>query len=163
MKQTFGILVVNRPTVLNHIAGLISRRGYNIISIAAGACEDPRLTRITLVVDCEEENVDQIRKQLVKLVDTVYVADLTKTKSIERELALIKVKAEAKDRSAIVDIANIFGAKIVSAHTATMVIETSGSPETIDALIVLMEERGILEITRTGVIVMAREEELTKC
>jgi acetolactate synthase-1/3 small subunit len=163
MKQTFGILVVNRPTVLNHIASLISRRGYNIMSIAAGTCEDPRLTRITLVVDCEEENVDQIRKQLSKLVDTVHVADLTKTPAIERELALIKVRAEAKDRSALVDIANIFKAKIVSAHTSTMVIETSGNPETIDALIVLMEEHGILEITRTGVIAMTREEELTEC
>ena len=115
------------------------------------------------MVDCEEENVNQIRKQLSKLVDTVHVADLTKTQSIERELALIKVKAQAKDRSAVVDIANIFKAKIVSAHTSTMVIETSGSPETIDALIVLMQEHGILEITRTGVIAMAREEELTDC
>ncbi len=160
MKQTFGILVVNRPTVLNHIAGLISRRGYNIVSIAAGASEDPRLTRITLVFDCEEESVSQIRKQLNKLVDTVNIADLTQTEAIERELALIKVKAEAHNRSALVDIANIFKAKIVSASKTSMVLETSGTPDRIDALIVLMEEHGILEITRTGLIAMAREEAL---
>lgn len=163
MKQTFGILVVNRPTVLNHIASLISRRGYNIASIAAGACEDPRLTRITLVMDCEEENVEQIKKQLSKLVDTVHVADLTRAEPIEREMALIRVKSGAHNRSALVDIANIFKAKIVSAHKSTMVIETSGTPEAIDALIALVEEHGIDEITRTGVIAMAREEDITAC
>lgn len=163
MKQTFGILVVNRPTVLNHIASLVARRGYNITSIAAGACEDPRLTRITLVLDCEEDSVSQVKKQLSKLVDTIHVADLTSTDSIERELALIRVKATAENRSSLVDIVNIFKAHIISAHTSTMVIETYGSPESIDALIVLVEEHGILEVTRTGVIAMAREEDIKEC
>lgn len=163
MKQTLGLLVVNRPTVLNHIAGLISRRGYNILSIAAGACEDPRLTRITLVIDCDPETIGQVKQQLAKLVDTVHVADLGRPDTIVRELAMIKVEADAKNRSALVDLANIFKAKIVSASRKTMLLVVSGTPESIDALVVLMEEYRILEITRTGVIAMAREEEITEC
>lgn len=159
MQHTLVMLVVNRPTVLNHIASLVSRRGYNITSIAAGSCEDPRMTRITLVVDSDPEGIVQVQKQLEKLVDTVSVANVTGSEPVVRELALIKVRADAAHRSAIVDIANIFRAKIEDVHRESMVLELSGTPEKINALILLLEDQGIIEITRTGLVAMARGEE----
>ncbi len=159
MQHTLVMLVVNRPTVLNHIASLVSRRGYNITSIAAGSCEDPRMTRITLVVDSDPEGIVQVQKQLEKLVDTVSVANVTGIEPVVRELALIKVRADAAHRSAIVDIATIFRAKIEDVHRESMVLELSGTPEKINALILLLEDQGIIEITRTGLVAMARGEE----
>lgn len=159
MQHTLALLVVNRPTVLNHIASLVSRRGYNITSIAAGSCEDPQKTRITLVVETDEETIDQIQKQLEKLVDVVSINNLTERNPIVRELALIKVKASAQHRSAIVDIANIFNAKIEDVHRESMVMELSGNPEKINALICLLEDQGIIEVTRTGLVALARGED----
>jgi len=159
MQHTLVMLVVNRPTVLNHIASLVSRRGYNITSIAAGSCEDPRMTRLTLVVDSDPEGIVQVQKQLEKLVDTVSVVNVTGIEPVVRELALIKVRADAVHRSAIVDIANIFRAKIEDVHRESMVLELSGTPEKINALILLLEDQGIIEITRTGLVAMARGEE----
>ncbi len=162
MKHTLALLVVNRPTVLSHIAGLISRRAFNIDSIAAGPTEDPKVTRITLVVECEPDEIEQVIKQLAKLVDVIKITNLTATKSINRELALIKVLAAAERRTDIVDIVNIFRAKIVDINRETMVIELTGETDKIDALLEVLQEHGIIEIVRTGKIALGRGPEAAR-
>lgn len=162
MKHILALLVVDRPTVLSHVSGLISRRAYNIVSIAAGPTEQRGVTRITLVVDCEDDQVDQVINQLAKLVDVIKVVDLTKERSINRELALIKVKAEPERRSHIVDIVNIFRAHIVDVNRETMVIELTGETDKIDALCDVLQEHGIIEIVRTGLIAVSRGPEPVK-
>ncbi len=134
MKHTLAVLVENRPGVLTHISGLISRRAFNIESIAAGYTEEADTTRITIVVEGDEIALEQVVNQLSKLIDVIKIIDLTATDSIHRELALIKVKASAETRSHIVDIVDIFRAKIVDVNRETMVIELSGEEPKIDAL-----------------------------
>ncbi|HHU32048.1 MAG: acetolactate synthase small subunit [Zhaonellaceae bacterium] len=162
MLHTLALLVVNRPTVLTNIASLISRRAYNIESIAAGPTEDANVTRITLVVDCEDEEIDQVIKQCAKLVDVIHVSNLTKIPSITRELAMIKVRAAKELRTDIVDICNIFRANIVDVNRETMVIELTGETDKIDALCQVLQEHGIIEIVRTGKISMSRGPEAVK-
>jgi len=161
MQHTLALLVVNRPTVLSHISGLISRRAYNIESIAAGPTEDPAVTRITLVVECEEGEIEQVIRQLSKLVDVIQIQDLTSIRSISREMAMIKVKA-AERRTDIVDIVNIFRAHVVDVTRETMVIELTGESEKIDALCDVLQEHGIIEIVRTGKIALSRGPEAVK-
>jgi len=157
MKYTLAVLVENRPGVLTHISGLISRRAFNIESIAAGSTEEPDLTRITLVVAAEnEDELEQVVNQLSKLVDVIKIIDLTKVDSINRDLALIKVRALPENRSDIVDIVDIFRAKIVDVHPETMVIELTGEEEKIDALCEVLKDHGIIEIVRTGKIALSR-------
>lgn len=162
MRHTLALLVVNRPTVLSHIAGLISRRAFNIVSIAAGPTEDEKVTRITLVVECEPEEIEQVIKQLAKLVDVIKMTNLTSNKSITRELAMIKVRAVADKRTDIVDIVNIFRAKIVDVNRETMVIELTGETDKIDALLEVLQEHGIIEIVRTGKIALGRGPEAAR-
>jgi len=162
VKHTLALLVVDRPAVLSHVSGLISRRAYNIKSIAAGATEDPNITRITMVVECDENGIDQVMKQLAKLVDVIKVTNLTEVPSITRDMALIKVKATPETRHDIVDIVNIFRARIVDVNQATMVIEATGESDKIDALCKVMQEHGIVEIARTGEIALSRGPEAAK-
>ncbi|MFA5536439.1 MAG: acetolactate synthase small subunit [Bacillota bacterium] len=162
MNHILALLVVNRPKVLSHISGLISRRAYNIDSIAAGPTEDPRITRITLVVECEPEEIEQVENQIAKLVDVIKVTNLTKEKSIARELALIKVRASSEKRSDIVDICNIFRAKIVDVTRGTMVVELTGESDKIEALFDVLKEHGIIEIVRTGTVSLQRGPEAAK-
>ena len=157
MKHTLAVLVENRPGVLTHISGLISRRAFNIESIAAGYTEEPDTTRITIVVEGNEIEQEQVVNQLSKLVDVIKISDLTAVESIHRELALIKVKASAETRSDIINIVDIFRAKIVDVNRETMVIELSGDETKIDALCQVLEvDHGIIEIVRTGRIALSR-------
>jgi len=156
MKHTLAVLAENRPGVLTHISGLISRRAFNIESITAGYSEEPDTTRITLVVDGNETELDQIVNQLSKLIDVIKIIDLTDWDSIQRELALIKVKANPQTRSDIVDIVEIFRAKIVDVNRETMVIELTGEETKIDALCEVLTDYGIIEIVRTGKIALGR-------
>ena len=156
MKHTLAVLVENRPGVLTHISGLISRRAFNIESIAAGYTEEPETTRITIVVEGDEIELEQVVNQLSKLVDVIKISDLTSIDSIHRELALIKVKASTETRSDIVNIVEIFRAKIVDVNRETMVIELSGEETKIDALCQVLEDHGIIEIVRTGKIALSR-------
>ena len=156
MKHTLAVLVENRPGVLTHISGLISRRAFNIESIAAGYTEEPETTRITIVVEGDENELEQVVNQLSKLVDVIKISDLTAIDSIHRELALIKVKASSETRSDIVNIVEIFRAKIVDVNRETMVIELSGEEAKIDALCQMLEDHGIIEIVRTGKIALSR-------
>lgn len=156
MKHTLAVLVENKPAVLSHISGLISRRYFNIASIAAGSTEDPDITRITIVVECDERELEQVINQLSKLINVVKIQNLTSTEAISRDLALIKVKASPETRSDIVDIVDIFRAKIVDVNRETMVIELTGEEDKIDALCQVLEDYGIIEIVRTGKVALAR-------
>ncbi len=156
MKHTLAVLVENRPGVLTHISGLISRRAFNIESIAAGYTEELETTRITIVVEGDENELEQVVNQLSKLVDVIKISDLTAIDAIHRELALIKVKASSETRTDIVNIVEIFRAKIVDVNRETMVIELSGEEAKIDALCQVLEDHGIIEIVRTGKIALSR-------
>jgi acetolactate synthase-1/3 small subunit len=157
MGHTLAVLVENRPGVLTRISGLISRRAFNIESIAAGYTEDKDMTRITIVVrEDDEQQVQQLVDQLAKLVDVIRIVDHTHIDSLERELVLIKVKAIPEKRSDIVDIVDIFRANIVDVNRETMVIELSGGQSKIDALCEVLTDYGIIEIVRTGKVIISR-------
>ncbi|KLU58714.1 acetolactate synthase small subunit [Peptococcaceae bacterium CEB3] len=156
MKHTLAVLVENRPGVLTHISGLISRRAFNIESIAAGYTEESETTRITVVVEADDLELEQVVNQLSKLVDVIKITDLTGIDAIHRELALIKVKASSETRSDIVDIVDIFRAKIVDVNRETMVIELTGEETKIDALCEVLADHGIIEIVRTGKVALSR-------
>lgn len=156
MRHTLAVLVENRPGVLTHISGLISRRAFNIESIAAGYTEEQDTTRITIVVQADEMELEQVVNQLSKLVDVIKISNLNEADSIQRELAMIKVKASSETRSDIVDIVDIFRAKIVDVNRETMVIELTGEETKIDALCEVLKDYGIIEIVRTGKIALSR-------
>ena len=157
MKYTLAVLVENRPGVLTHISGLISRRNYNIESIAASYTEETDTTRITIDLEVDDEiQLQQIVNQLSKLIDVIKIINLTHIDSIHRDLALIKVKASPDTRSDIVDIVEIFRAKIVDVNRQTMVIELTGEESKIDALCEVLMDYGIIEIVRTGKIALSR-------
>jgi acetolactate synthase-1/3 small subunit len=157
MSHTLAVLVENRPGVLTRISGLISRRAFNIESIAAGYTEDNDITRITIVVrENDAMRIEQLVEQLAKLVDVVRIVDHTNLDALERELVMIKVKAIPEKRSDIVDIVNIFRANIVDVSRETMVIELSGNQSKIDALCEVLKDYGIVEIVRTGKIIISR-------
>lgn len=157
MKHTLAVLVENRPGVLTHISGLISRRAFNIESIAASYTEESDTTRITIDVEADDElELEQVVNQLSKLINVIKIINLTAVDSIHRELAMIKVKANPHTRSDIVDIVDIFRAKIVDVNRQTMVIELTGEPNKIDALCEVLIDYGIIEIVRTGKIALSR-------
>ena len=157
MRHIISTLVVNQPGVMVRVAGLFSRRGYNIESIAVGRSEDPALARIIIVVDTEDDQVvEQIEKQLYKLIDVVKVNDLPAEESVERELALIKVNAGSQNRSEVLQIVDIFRAKIVDVGSRAVVIEITGGADKVEALIALLKPFGIKEIVRTGQIAILR-------
>ncbi|MCE5284323.1 MAG: acetolactate synthase small subunit [Pelosinus sp.] len=157
MKHTLAVLVENRPGVLTHISGLISRRAFNIESIAASLTEESDTTRITIDVEADDElELEQVVNQLSKLINVIKIINLTAVDSIHRELAMIKVKANPHTRSDIVDIVDIFRAKIVDVNRQTMVIELTGEPSKIDALCEVLIDYGIIEIVRTGKIALSR-------
>ncbi|HZK18666.1 MAG TPA: acetolactate synthase small subunit [Clostridia bacterium] len=156
MKHTLAVLVINKPGVLARISGLLSRRVFNIESIAAGYTEQPDVTRITIVVQGDDRVLDQVVSQLSKLVDVIKIHIMSSEESIDRELALVKVRAYPESRSDIVDICEIFRAKIVDIHRETMVIELTGDEEKIDALCAVLIDHGIIEMVRTGKIALSR-------
>lgn len=157
MKYTLAVLVDNRPGVLTHVAGLISRRAFNIESIAAGYTEEPDITRINIVVSVDNElELEQVVNQLNKLIDVIKIVNLTRLDSIQRELVMIKVKANPKTRSDIINVVEIFRAKIVDVNRETMVIELTGEQSKIDALCEVLADYEIIEIARTGAIALSR-------
>ena len=155
-KHTLIALVENKPGVLNRMASLFRRRGFNIESIAVGHSEVPHLSRMTIVVDGAAAMVEQVRKQLDKVIDVVKVSDITEDDIVARELALIKVKATPSTRSEIIQIVDIFRANIVDVATDSVTIEVTGDEEKINSLFNLLRGFGIKEIARTGRIAMVR-------
>lgn len=157
-KHTIIALVEDKPGVLNHMASLFRRRGFNIESIAVGHSEVPHLSRMTLVVNGGNTMVEQVRKQLDKVVDVVKVSDITGDKVITRELALIKVKATSSTRSEVMQIVDIFRANIVDVAADSVTVEVTGDENKIDSLLDLLRGFGIRELARTGRIALTRGE-----
>lgn len=155
-KHTLSVLVENHAGVLSRVAGLFSRRGFNIDSLAVGVTENPDISRMTIVVDGDEYIVEQVSKQLNKLVDIIKIKNLDDVESVSRELALIKVSATASNRAEIVQLVEIFRAKIVDVSKSTLTIEVSGGNEKVGALEEMLKQFGIKEIVRTGAIAIER-------
>ena len=155
-KHIIVALVENKPGVLNRMASMFRRRGFNIESIAVGQSELPHLSRMTLVVDGSTAEVEQVRKQLDKLIDTIKVSDISGEDIVARELALIKVKATPAIRSEIMQIVDIFRANIVDVASDSVTVEVTGDEQKIDSLLGLLRGFGIREISRTGRIAMTR-------
>ena len=161
-KHVLSALVKNSSGVLSRVSGLFSRRGYNIDSLTVGRTEDPSISRMTITLMGDDKVLEQVKKQLNKLEDVVRVINFTANESVYRELVLIKVKANAKNRSAINETVKIFRSKIIDLSTDTLTIELTGDEEKISALINLMEEYGIEELVRTGVTALQRGEKTIK-
>ena len=158
-KRVLSLLVDNTSGVLSRIAGLFSRRGYNIDSLTAGETADPRYSRMTAVVSGDEQILDQITKQLAKLIDVVDIKTLQENKCVERELILIKVRADETTRQGVISIANIFRAKIVDVSVDSLIIELTGSQSKLESFVKLMEGYEILELARTGITGLSRGAE----
>ncbi|AKB17725.1 MULTISPECIES: acetolactate synthase small subunit [unclassified Methanosarcina] len=156
MKHTLAILVENKAGVLSRVASLFSRRGYNIDSLAVGVTEDPDISRITIVVHGDDHVLEQVTKQLNKLIDVIKVSDIGGDDAVERELALIKVTADASTRAEIIQIANIFRARIVDVAPKSMTVEVTGDEDKIQAIEKLLRQFGIKELVRTGKIAIVR-------
>jgi acetolactate synthase-1/3 small subunit len=157
-KHTISALVDNEPGVLSRVTGLFSGRGFNIESLCVAETMDPHVSRITLVTRGNDQIIEQITKQLNKLVNVIKVMDFTDTEFVEREMALIKVRAEAQTRAEILRIVDIFRCKVVDVSPQFYTIEVTGNDSKITAILDLLNHLGIKEIARTGAIAMARSK-----
>jgi acetolactate synthase-1/3 small subunit len=155
-EHTITVLVENHPGVLARVAGLFARRGFNIESLAVSVTDKPEVSRMTIVVGGDLRVLEQITKQLNKLVEVLKVVDYSETAAVERELALIKVNAESKDRAEIMQIVEIFRGRIIDMSDKTFIIEVTGSTDKLDKITDLLTAYGIRELVRTGIIAMAR-------
>ena len=155
-KHTLVALVEDRPGVLNRVASLFRRRGFNIQSITVGHSETPGISRMTIVADGSNTSVEQVRKQLDKLVETIKVSDITGEDRVERELALLKVKSTPATRSEIIQIVDIFRANIVDVSMDSVTVEVTGDENKMNSLLSLLHGFGIKEVCRTGKIAMTR-------
>ncbi len=156
MRHTLAVLVDNKPGVLARVSGLFSRRGFNIESLAVGMTEDPEISRMTIVVRGDDRVLAQVTSQLGKLIDVISVCDLPSSESVDRELVLIKVSADATTRSEIMQIVDIFRAKIIDVGTETLIIEVTGDRGKARAIREMLERFGIRELVRTGMVAMNR-------
>lgn len=156
MAHILSVTVENKPGVLTRVTTLFRRRGYNIESLAVGATEDPSISRMTIVVDGDDRILEQVTKQLYKLVEVIKIIDITEERAVERELVLIKVKADANVRAEIVQIVDIFRARIVDIGRNSLIIEATGDSGKIDAIEDSLRPFGIIELVRTGKVAMVR-------
>ena len=156
MQHTITVLVENKPGVLARVSGLFARRGYNIESLAVSITDDPTVSRMTIAVTGDDSTLEQIIKQTNKLIDVIRIIDYSTIPIIERELALIKITAKAAKRAEIMQISDIFRAKIIDISETTFTIEVTGNIEKVDAIERLLEPFGIQEMVRTGKIAVAR-------
>jgi len=156
VKHTIALIVENKPGVLVRIAGLFSRRGFNIDSLTVGATDNPDYSRMTITVEGDEVVLEQVTKQLNKLVNVIRVSELLPSESVERELAIIKVAARKEDRSEIMQIVSVFRAKIIDVSPRSMIVEVTGSEDKVEAMVRLLRQFGIKEMARTGKVSMVR-------
>lgn len=154
--HTLSVLVEDKPGVLARVATLFSRRGYNIQSLAVGATEQKHLSRMTIVVSVEESPLEQITKQLNKLINVIKIVEQEDHNSVSRELALIKVRADASNRGQVIEAVNLFRAKVVDVSTESLTVEATGTPEKLEALLRVLEPYGIREIAQSGVVSVSR-------
>ncbi|MCD4806327.1 MAG: acetolactate synthase small subunit [Methanococcoides sp.] len=156
MRHTLAVLVENKYGVLARVSGLFSRRGFNIDSLAVGITEDPTISRMTIIVSGDDHVLEQVMKQLNKLIDVIRVIDLSSEEFVERELALIKVNADANNRAEIIQIVDIFRARIIDVASKSVTIEVTGDIEKIKAIQTLLKPFGIKEMARTGIVALKR-------
>ena len=154
--HTLSVLVEDKPGVLARVASLFSRRGFNIQSLAVGATEQKDMSRMTIVVSVEDSPLEQITKQLNKLVNVIKIVEQEPDNSVDRELALIKVRADATTRSQVIEAVNLFRAKVVDVSTESLTIEATGTPEKLEALLRVLEPYGIRELVQSGVVSLSR-------
>ena len=161
-RNTIVAHVEDRPGVLARVASLFRRRGFNIESLTVGHCEEPGLSRMTIVVDGDDHQVDQVCRQLFKLIDVVSVQDITYAPMVDRELALIKVSATNFNRREVLDVVEVFRADVVDVHSEALIVQVLGDEGKVDAAVRMFEQFGILEMVRTGRVAMVRGTETTK-
>jgi acetolactate synthase I/III small subunit len=154
--HTLSVLVEDKPGVLARVASLFSRRGYNIQSLAVGATEQKDMSRMTIVVSVEESPLEQITKQLNKLINVIKIVEQDDDNSVARELALIKVRADATTRSQVIEAVNLFRAKVVDVSTESLTIEATGTPAKLEAFLRVLEPYGIRELVQSGVVSLSR-------
>lgn len=155
-NHTLSVLVENKPGVLARISGLFSRRGFNIDSLAVGPTEDETISRMTIVVDCAEKPLEQVVKQLNKLVNVLKIVELEPDRSVERELVLVKVRADGAGRQQVVELAGLFRARVVDVAPESLTLEATGNPGKIEAMLEMLAPYGIRELVRTGRVGLAR-------
>ena len=155
-KYTLSMLVEDKAGVLNRVASLFRRRGFNIQSLAVGGSEQPGLSRMTIVVAADPAQVEQVRKQLAKLINVVRVTDITNEEIVARELVLVKVAATAATRSEIIQIVDIFRANIVDVAADSVMVEVTGDEEKVDSLVELLRPFGVKEVVKTGRVALTR-------
>jgi len=154
--HTLSVLVENKPGVLARVAGLFSRRGFNIDSLAVGPTEHPEVSRMTIVVSVDELPLEQVTKQLNKLVNVIKIVELDPAAAVQRELLLLKVRADVSTRSHVLETVSLFRAKVVDVATDTVTIEATGTTDKLDALIRVLEPFGIRELVQSGLVAVAR-------
>ncbi len=154
--HTLSVLVENRPGVLARISGLFSRRGFNIDSLAVGPTEDETISRMTIVVDCADKPLEQVVKQLNKLVNVLKIVELEPARSVERELVLVKVRADGTGRQQVVELAELFRARVIDVAPESLTLEATGNPGKIEAMLEMLAPHGIRELVRTGRVGLAR-------
>lgn len=157
LKHTLSVLVEDEAGVLSRISGLFARRGFNIESLAVGPAEQVGISRITMVVPGDSQEIEQLTKQLYKLINVLTVQDITEVPSVERELMLLKVNANSETRSEVLELANIFRAKVVDVAEDALIFEVAGDPGKMVAIVQVLNKFGIREIARTGKIALTRE------
>jgi acetolactate synthase I/III small subunit len=155
-RHTLSVLVENKPGVLTRVAGLFARRGFNIHSLAVGPTEHDDLSRMTVVVDVAELPLEQVTKQLNKLINVIKVVELEPGGSVQRELLLVKVRAEPATRSQVLELVNLFRAKVVDVATDALTIEATGNAEKIEALLRVLEPFGVRELVQSGMVAVGR-------
>ena len=155
-KHTLSVLVENKPGVLVRIAGLFSRRGFNIDSLAVGPTEHQEISRMTIVVNCDEHPLEQVTKQLNKLVNVLKIVELEQEQAVQRELLLIKVRADTESRSKVLETVQLFRAKVVDVALDAVTVEATGNRDKLDALIRVLEPFGIKELVQSGMVAVGR-------
>ncbi len=156
VTHTLSVLVEDKPGVLARIAALFSRRGFNIQSLAVGGTEQKNMSRMTIVVTAEETPLEQITKQLNKLINVIKIVEQDVNNSVSRELALIKVRADAGTRSQVIEAVNLFRAKVIDVSPDSLTVEATGTPEKLEALLRVLEPYGIRELAQSGVVSVSR-------
>ena len=155
-QHVVSVLVENRAGTLSRVSGLFSRRGFNIDSLTVGETEDASVSRMTIAVNGDKKALEQIIKQLSKLVDVIAVRELDPSASIRREILLVKVSADEKTRPAVIEIAGIFRSRIIDVSPSTITIEATGDTDKLEGMLILLRPYGILELARTGLVALER-------
>ena len=155
-RHTLSVLVENKPAVLVRIAGLFSRRGFNIDSLAVGPTEHQEISRMTIVVNCDEHPLELVTKQLNKLVNVLKIVELEQEQAVQRELLLIKVRADTESRSKVLETVQLFRAKVVDVALDAVTVEATGNRDKLDALIRVLEPFGIKELVQSGMVAVGR-------